>query len=262
MICNDCLIKDNSKIPERGVYCARKDTSTSLSKKQSEHDIKELVENMSNLNLTKVLSVSEDNYVKYVLSNKEYGVGDGNEEDDEDDDFGSIEGDDEHHDDDYDDDDANKSGLGGDVDKNLKYDTSHNQHFYVIKPHKVKEPSRSLANRLYQKQMSYVSNSDSDLEDDESLASSSDEDYGDEEAEEEYGDDGDIYDSDDEERIKRGPKKSGNASGADRKIVHREDTDIFYNEVIELLKSALKENLDPSNIILGRLDLKLVLYLH
>lgn len=245
---------------ERGVYCARKDTSTSLSKKQSEHDIKELVENMSNLNLTTVLSVSEDTYVKYILSNKGYGVGDDNEEEDDDDDFGSIEGD-EHHDDDYDDDDANKSGLGGDADKNLMYDTSHNQHFYVIKPHKVKEPSRSLANRLYQKQMSYVSNSDSDLEDDESLGSSSDEDYGDEEAEEEYGDDDEMYDSDDEERNKRGGKKSGNASGGDKKIVHREDTDIFYNEVIELLKSALKENLDPSNIILGRLNQNIVFYI-
>ena len=102
---------------------------------------------------------------------------------------------------------------------------------------------KSLIDKRFSKQLSYVSDVESDKDEEESCYSSSedeDEDEDEEDQEQECG-----Y-SDDEMQGKKSNKKSSAT------MVHKEDTDIFYHEIIELLKSAHKENLDPSNIILGK----------
>ncbi len=229
-------------------------SSSSLATKKAASEqasIKEVTQDLKDLDLAKSLSVKEDNHVKYVLSAKGF-LAEG--EDDEADEFGSIDGDEartghDEEDEDEDDeaaDDAHQKGVS-------RLDTSKNRHFFVIKTTKPSRVSTQTVTDRYRSQVSYVSDMESELDDEDSSNSSSEDDGDDDDEEDENMDDREDYDDEEDEGVskKTAAKKKGNTN-QDDKHLHREDTDIFYHEVIELLKSGLKEKQDPANIILGK----------
>jgi hypothetical protein len=259
LLASDVSLKDGTKIVERAVY-VRKDTSgtsSSSSSKKVDQALKELTKNLNDLDLAKALSVKEDNYVKYVLSAKGFLA-----EDDEDDadEFGSIDGDDQRGNVDDDEEDEDDEAANDAQQRNAgRLDTSKNRHFFVIKSAKPLRASTLTLAERYRSQVSYVSDVDSESDDDGLYSSSGEEDEETDDDHEHLDDeDEDMCDSDDDEGAgkKATSKKKSNAN-QEEQHVHREDTDIFYHEVIELLKSALKEKLDPSNIILGKVYLDL-----
>ena len=214
--------------------------------RKSEQSIKELSKNFESLDLSTCFHVKEDTYVKYILSGKGFAAEDDENDDDE---FGSIEGDEGNyqHVDEDDEEEAPSTHGENEIEVN---DTSKNNHFNVIQLRSVKTSGKSLISKSFQKQLSYVSDVDSELDDDESHASSSDEDSDEDEDDDEVDDDeNDFVGGDDSEEEYAASKKDCKKSKVN--TGHEEDTEIFYKEVLELLKSGIRENLDPANIILG-----------
>jgi hypothetical protein len=200
----------------------------------------DLINKFEELDLNENLSVKEDNFTKYVLSNKSYADDGADESDgfdsDGDNEFEHNDEDDEEDEDAIDDEQHNKH-------KSLSHDTGKNYHFFVVRPCKrtsrvVGSSSKSAA--VMSRQMSsYASDNEYDSMDDEDDNTSLD-----------SLDDRDVLNDDDDDENEA--NLSGNEGSDDDEIdQHKDDYEIFYHEVIELLKSGLKENLDPDNIILG-----------
>ncbi|CAF0972451.1 unnamed protein product [Brachionus calyciflorus] len=212
-----CKVKNNTKITERAVYYTKeaeklkaKQKTTDSHTDDEKDKIENLTKNFQNLNL----DVSESNYVKYILNNKAL-----TETDDE--------GDDEFSDEDYDneeeEDDASVSSARSE-EQNIRNDTSKNNHFLVLRK-RVRKESRSES-RL-RKQNQYCSDLDMSCMSSNELDSSSDE---------------DDFDRDDSDIENESEDEETNA--------HEDETETFFKEVVSLLRSALKENLESSNVIL------------
>jgi translation initiation factor eIF-2B subunit epsilon len=218
----DCHVKDKTSLNERGVYL-KKETNKEQ-KKTAEAD-----KLHDNVEFAKHLSVKEDNYTKYFSIEKDY-IGSNEEDDDE---FEPIEGEENRMQ--SDDDESDNDSVTSEA-KNLA-DTSKNRHFYVWKLQTQKKPTQSVKHLRQADQ-----DSENDLDYESSDYSSSETET--ESDEEEYQD---FLDSDDEFR----PKSGGASAKAKSKVTSpQENTEIFYNEVVELLERGLKLNLDPNNIIL------------
>lgn len=117
---NECQIKDNTQMTQRAVYVTRRERRIS----ESESASRNLNKQMSNLAVAGAkYEITEDNYVKYTLSDKISM----DENEDDDDDFGTDDEDqdiDQDDDDDDEDDNESQKSIGC-------YDTSKNKHFYV-----------------------------------------------------------------------------------------------------------------------------------
>lgn len=209
---NECWIKDNTDMKVRGVFY-KKDGTTNVATKN-----------------TAEFTVSEDNYIKYVSTTRLGVLNDDDEDEielDDDEDFGMSREAGE------DDDDDNRS-VDSAV-RNAAGDTSKNGHFFVWKLKNVSSKDASIGKKLLRPSDNDNSDVDMALDSSEYSTDSSADDLDDENEDLNDYDDLDEDDNEDQSRSK---------------IHQHEDTDIFLNEVLDLLKRGLKENLDNDNVIL------------
>lgn len=204
-------IKDNTSITQRGVY-VRKDTG----EKKDQHVITPSSDN--NPSTPEVFEVIEDNYTKLILSNQYSTTSEEDMDEDEegqgDDEFGSDIDDEEagRGGDDSDDDDDDDDSVAS---RGSAYDTSKNRHFLVWHAKSSSSGSSGVALR---KSISH--DSDSELSDE-----------SDDESDDEKMTAGGDHDQDDDDMVAGGERK-------------------FLTEVDELLREAIKTNMDPTNLIL------------
>jgi translation initiation factor eIF-2B subunit epsilon len=217
---DDCHVKNNSNLNERGVFVRRESTKE---QKLRDHQPMSPTDSLNNVN--------EDNYVKLILGNNIYL----NEDDDEDEDEFDLEG---HEFMNNEEDDEDNQSVNSDA-KHFG-DTSLNQHFYVWK-FKVGKEQLSAVPTREQPQIEYMD--DEDLHEKDTYSSTSSSDY--ESSEEEEEEDG----SDGENKVDTKTTTANSQKPITDDKLH-EDTDIFYSEVIDLLKRGLKDNFDQNNVIL------------
>lgn len=202
-------IKDNTNLTARGVFYKKEESSD---EKPNE-----------------TLAVAKDNYHKYILGSSSYSC-------------------DADHESDFDSTDNEFTGGEEDDDEStisestcIQNDTSRNTHFYVWKL-KQRKSEKESENKLLRQNNANDSNEEYGLEESDNSSSSSDEDSDDDGYD--YGDD-----DDDDNDAK---KSSTSSSGQQAKVksgIDLDDTELFYNEVVDLLKGALEDNVDPANII-------------
>ena len=214
------------------------------------------------------LSVSEDNYTKYMTSGKarlsycepeEAGDENDDDNDDDDDDFDTnsneFSRDTDENAEDEDEDEGNNAASEA---HRLASDTSKNNHFFVWKIAGASETAPSAGKKLLLlRRHGDEHDSDVDVDSEQLLdayddTSSSDGDSSDND--EENVDEGGVDDEevalDDESQKERDNDSQSNKQQQQQKQQRSEDDDIFFNEVIELLRRGLKENLDTDNVIL------------
>lgn len=182
------------------------------------------------------LDVNEENYSKYFLGQNTSGEQvenvDDNDDDDDDDEFGSID-DDYEQDEEEEEDDDNKSNVtGGSEAKNLANDTSKNNHFFVWR---LKSNKTRTNSNLQQKQTNTNGSENDDLS-----CLSSDDLYTSSEDEDDFDNRNDNEDDQDDLQEREQEQEHD----------HDHDSQLFFNEVILILKRSLRENLDPNNSIL------------
>ena len=239
LLSNECQLKDQTNIVERGVYQkklfelrpgggrVRTKSECSPSVNSAEGSVHFL-----GTDFAEHLSVKEDSFVKYILSTKNYS-GDG--DDDDDSEFGSID-DDEPRDYETDDNQSNDSEA------NLELDTSRNRHFFVWKTiTNINKKERQFNHLLRQNEIdseneNFAPNDSTDYSSSESDSSDPD-----------YEHDAD-YDSD--ANSNEETKKSSANTQKKHHQLNQDDTEIFFNEVVEILERGLKQNLDSENIVL------------
>jgi len=199
LIAGECHVKDGSVLTERGVYSLRSDIASKKAQQPA--------------TAPSSLSITEDNFTKYYLNNHMV------DDNDTDDDFGSIDSDQEF-------DDASTV----ESENEEANDTGKNYHFMVWKSRSKKS---DVKNSLLRRATNFDSDNDSDKDQSDLSALSSDE-YDQDTDQEDYDD----YDVDDVTTKIEGTH------------INDEDHQTFLNETGEILQRGLKQNLNPDNVIL------------
>jgi hypothetical protein len=236
LFANECQLKDQSILVERAVFQKKlfeiKPGGRVRTKSESaSNNIDDVAVSCLGNDFAEHLSVKEDNFSKYVLSNKGYADNDGYDEDDSE--FGSSDEDLNEKDEpiEYETDD-NQSNTS-----EINMDTNRNRHFYVWKFNNNTRKKEKERNHLIRPN----NDSDSECVNESTDYSSSETDSSDQSN---YNDQ--DTDSDNEKELN---KPTNNVQKKQPKL-NQDDTEIFFNEVIEILERGLKQNLDPENLIL------------
>ena len=236
---NECQLKDQTILVERGVYQKKmsetKPGSSRIRTKSESTSSTNLIDTNSlfvGSDFTDHLSVKEDNITKYMLSNKSYAVSDGCDDDSE---FESSDEETNENDEqvEYETDD-NQSNIS---EENM--DTFRNRHFYIWKfstniKKKEKQTNHLLRQNEIDSDSEFVVNESTDYSSSESDSSSQD----------------DNKNQSDESDSEGDAKKSTQSLQKKQLKLIQEDTEIFFNEVIEIIERGLKQNLDSKNVIL------------